>query len=150
MQDVGRRAGTRLLDAMIEFFLFPLRQLFRLVLRQARLHRKGCARQVQSAFQVHNFGHKLATGADNAGRSLTSVAGFAQSPPLLEGPGKDSVRLYLRACTTNPGNLLPRDIVTMLQWIRRRVSRLPSGIHSLRAGIEQRGRYHGSGPARSP
>ena len=33
----------------------------------------------------------------------------------------------------------------MLQWIWRRVSRLPSGIHSLRARIERRGRYHGSG-----
>ncbi len=64
VQDVGRRAGARLLDAVIEFLLFPLRKLFRLVLRQAGLHRKGRARQVQCAFQVNDFGHKLASSAD--------------------------------------------------------------------------------------
>jgi hypothetical protein len=64
MQDVGRRAGAGLLDAMIKFLLFPFRKLFRLVLRQAGLHWKGRARQVQRTFQVDVFGHKLDSGAD--------------------------------------------------------------------------------------
>src|SRR4029077_2838389 len=64
MQDVGGRAGTCLLDAMIEFLLFPLHKLFRLVLRQTGLHRKVRVRQIQCAFQIDDFGHKLASGAD--------------------------------------------------------------------------------------
>jgi hypothetical protein len=54
--------------------------------------------------------------------------------------GKDSISPVLPCLDYCLGNLLPRDIVTMLQWIWRRVSRPPSGIHSLRVRIEQRGR----------
>jgi hypothetical protein len=50
---------------MIKLLCFPLRKLLGLVLRQARLHRKVRVRQIQSAFQVDDFGHKLASKADD-------------------------------------------------------------------------------------
>ena len=100
MQDVRRRAGASLLDAMIEFLLFPLRKLLRLVLRQAGLHRKGRARQIQCAFQVNVFGHKLASSADcpyhTERPSSTGTSTPAEKPA---GLGKDSFFLYRCACT---------------------------------------------------
>ena len=68
MQDVGGRSCARLLDAVIKFFLFPLRKLLRLVLRQAGLHGEGRARQIQCAFQVNNFGHKLGVSRQGTGQ----------------------------------------------------------------------------------
>src|SRR5882762_3934523 len=64
MQDVRRRSGARFLDAMIKFLLLPIGELLRLVLRQARLHRECCTREIQRAFQVDNFGHKFGHGCN--------------------------------------------------------------------------------------
>src|SRR5580692_4128686 len=61
MQNVGGRPRARLLNAMIEFLLFPLRKLLGLVQRQAGLHGKVGVRQIQRAFQVDDFGHNLAS-----------------------------------------------------------------------------------------
>ena len=101
MEHVGGRAGARLLNTMIELPVFPFGQLLRFILRQAGLHGKRCARQIQCAFQVNDFGHKLSVGRR----------------------GRESCIRCVLARTSRSGNHLPQGNNVMLQWICRRVSR---------------------------
>ena len=57
MQNVARRVGARFLNTLIQAPTLPLRKHARLILRQARLHRKGGARETKGTFQVNNFRH---------------------------------------------------------------------------------------------
>ena len=74
MQDIGRRSGTRLLDAVVEFFLIPLRKQFRFVLRQTGLHRKVSLRQIQCAFQIDYFGHMIVIVDQGRDRIISNPA----------------------------------------------------------------------------
>ena len=84
MEDIRRRPGASLLNVMIKFRLIPFGELLWLVLRQAGLHWKVRARQVQSALQVGNFGHILDSG---------------KTRPRRNGGGRDSIPLYYLTCT---------------------------------------------------
>jgi hypothetical protein len=79
--------------------------LLRLVLRQTGLHGKVRARQVQSAFQIVEFEHKLALGADSPFRSL--VAKFFARFSSARLQAGIQARARLRASATQPGSLVP-------------------------------------------
>ena len=57
VKDEKRRVFAGFQYAAIDAFLFPLRQLLRLALRQLRLHRKARAGQIDGAFHVERFRH---------------------------------------------------------------------------------------------